>query len=79
MEEFKYLGSVVDRRGGMMKEVGERITRASRAFGIIKHSILRTSNLPHNTKREPCKKQLTLEYCCMGLRPGRPSGLWRGN
>ena len=24
VEEFKYLGSVVDRRGGVMKEVGER-------------------------------------------------------
>ena len=27
--EFKYLGSVVDGIGGLMKEVGERITSAS--------------------------------------------------
>ena len=36
VEEFKYLGSVTDRRGGVMKEVGQRIARASRAIGIIK-------------------------------------------
>ena len=54
VEEFKYLGSVVDRRGGVMTEVGERIARASRAFGIIKH-ILRNSNLSINTKRAAYK------------------------
>ena len=37
--------SAIDRRGSVMKEVGERITRVSRAFGIIKHSILKPSNL----------------------------------
>ena len=51
VEEFKYLGSVADRRGGVRKEVGERIARASGAFGIINHSILRNSNLSLNTKR----------------------------
>ncbi len=30
--DFKYLGSVVDGRGGIMKEVKERIAKASRAF-----------------------------------------------
>ena len=60
VEEFKYLGSVVDRRGGVMKEVGERIARAPRVFGII---ILRNFL---NTKRAV----LSLEYCCMCLGLG---------
>ena len=45
VEEFKYLGSVIDRRFSVIKEVGERIAKAFRAFVIIKHSILRNSNL----------------------------------
>ena len=66
--------SAIDRRGSVMKEVGERIGRASRAFGIIKHSILKNSNLSLNTKRA-VYKAVVLGYCCIDLRLGRPSGL----
>ena len=58
MEEFKYLGSVVDIRGGVMKEVEDRIARA---FLIIKQE---TQTSP-STQRELCTKWLSLEYCCM--------------
>ena len=49
--DFKYLGSVVDGRGGIMKEVKERIAKASRAFGVLKEPVLRDKNLSLATKR----------------------------
>ena len=49
--DFKYLGSVVDGRGGIMKEVKERIAKASRAFGALKEPVFRDNNLSLATKR----------------------------
>ena len=33
--EFKYLGSIVEAKGGITQEVGERIAKASKAFGAL--------------------------------------------
>ena len=33
--DFKYLGSVVEAKGGVEKEICERIAKASRAFGML--------------------------------------------
>ena len=33
--EFKYLGSIVEAKGGIAQEVGERIAKASKAFGAL--------------------------------------------
>jgi hypothetical protein len=49
--DFKYLGSVVDGRGGIMKEVSERIAKASRAFGALKEPVFKDKNLSLTTKR----------------------------
>ncbi len=46
--DFKYLGSVVDGRGGIVKE---RIAEASRAFGVLKEPVFRDKNLYLATKR----------------------------
>ena len=39
VSEFKYLGSLVESRGGIVKEVGERIAKASRAFGALRKAV----------------------------------------
>ena len=49
--DFKYLGSVVDGRGGIMKEVKERIAKASQAFRALKEPVSRDKNLSLATKR----------------------------
>ena len=51
VKEFKYLGSIVEARGGVVKEVGERIAKASRAFGALRMPVFRDSNLSLTTKR----------------------------
>ena len=51
VKEFKYLGSIVEARGGVVKEVGERIAKASRAFGALRMPVFRDSNLSLATKR----------------------------
>ncbi len=48
---FKHLGSLVESRGGIVKEVGERIAKASRAFGALRKAVFRDNNLSHKTKR----------------------------
>ncbi len=49
--DFKYLGSVLDGRGGIMKEVKERIAKASRGFGALKEPVFMDKNLSLATKR----------------------------
>ena len=45
-------GSVVDSKNwGIMKEVRERICKASQAFGMLKEPVLRVKNLSLHTKR----------------------------
>ncbi len=48
--EFRYLGSLVESRGGAVKEVGERIAKASRAFGALRKAVFRDKNLSLETK-----------------------------
>ena len=33
--EFKYLGSIVEAKGGIAQEVGESIAKGSEAFGAL--------------------------------------------
>lgn len=49
--DFKYLGSVLDGKGNMMKEVGEKIAKASRAFGVLREPVFKNNNLSLKTKR----------------------------
>ncbi len=41
--------------GGIVQEVGERIARASKAFGALKEPVFRDSNLSLKTKRQVYK------------------------
>ena len=43
--EFKYLGSIVEAKGGIAQEVGERIAKVSKAFGALREPIFRDSKL----------------------------------
>ena len=53
--EFKYLGSIVEAKGGIAQEVGERIAKATKGFGALREPILRNSNLSLRTKRKVYK------------------------
>ena len=48
--EFMYLGSILEAKGGIAQEVGERIAKASRAFGALQEPVFRDSNLSLRTK-----------------------------
>ena len=49
--DFQYLGSVVEAKGGVGKDVCERIAKASRAFGMLKEPVFRDRILSITTKR----------------------------
>ena len=51
VDQFKYLGSLVEVCGGVVGEVGCRIAQASRAFGSLRDSVFATSDLSLETKR----------------------------
>ena len=51
VDQFKYLGSLVEARGGMVAEVNNRIAQASRAFGSLRNSVFTASDLTLETKR----------------------------
>ena len=53
--EFKYLGSIVEAKGGIAQEVEERIAKVSEAFGALWEPIFRDSNLCLRTKRNVYK------------------------
>ena len=53
--EFKYLGSIVEAKGGIAQEVGEKIAKVSKAFGALREPIFRDSNLSLRTKRKVYK------------------------
>ena len=66
--EFKYLGSIVEAKGGIAQEVGERIAKASKAFGALREPIFRDSKLSeHSYKLSTTKKfaYASIE-CCTG-------------
>lgn len=39
VEDFKYLGSYINKRGDMKKEIENRISAASTAFGQLYHRV----------------------------------------
>ena len=51
VNDFKYLGSMLEANGGIVKEVGERIAKAARTFGALKGPVFSNSNLSCKTKR----------------------------
>ncbi len=55
VSEFKYLGSIIEAKGELAWEVGERIAKASKAFGALREPVFRDSNLSLRTKREVYK------------------------
>ena len=52
--DFQYLGSVVETKGGVGKDICERIAKASHAFGMLKEPVFRDRNLSVTTKRLVC-------------------------
>ena len=59
---------LVEEKGGVVKEVGERIAKASRAFGILKKRI---PTFP--TRQIGITKLLFWRSSCMGQKPGPQS------
>ena len=53
--EFKYLGSIVEAKGGIAQEVGERIAKTSKALCALWEPIFRDSSLSLRTKRNMYK------------------------
>ena len=51
VDRFKYLGSLVEARGGVVGEIGCRIAQASRVFGSLRDSVFAASDLTLETKR----------------------------
>ena len=51
VEQFKYLGSLVEACGGVVGEVSCRTAQASRAFGSLCNSIFTALDLTMETKR----------------------------
>ena len=51
VEQFKYLGSLVEVRGGEVGKVRGRISQASRAYGSLRDSVFTASHLTMETKR----------------------------
>ena len=51
VEQFKYLGSLVEASGGVTGEVSCRIAQASGAFGSLRDSVFTASDLIMKTKR----------------------------
>ena len=54
MTDIQYLESVVEAKGGVGKEVCERIAKASRAFGMLKKPVFRDRNLFLTIKMVVC-------------------------
>ena len=53
--EFKYLGSIVEAKGGIAQKVGERIAKASKTLVHYGKPVFRDSNLSLRTKRKMYK------------------------
>lgn len=50
VEDFKYLGSYINKRGDMKKEIENRISAASTAFGQLYHRVWKSHELTLKTK-----------------------------
>ena len=66
--------AVIEAKGGVGKDVCERIAKASRDFGMLKEPVFRDRNLSINTKR-----LVYWGYCCMDQKPGPPHATQPGN
>ncbi len=55
VSEFKYLGSIIEAKGGIAREVGERVAKASKAFGALREPVFRDNILSLRTKRKVYK------------------------
>ena len=75
VDQFKYLGSLVEARGSVVAEVCNRIAEASRAFGSLRNSVFTASDLTLETKRM-VYRSVVLGCCCMVLKPGPPPRSW---
>ena len=51
VSEFRYLGAVVEIQGEIVKDVEDKIARASRAFGALCKPVFRDGDLSNKTKR----------------------------
>ena len=51
VSQFRYLGSVVESHGEVLKDVEDRIAKASRAFGALCKPVFQDSSLSLRTKR----------------------------
>ena len=49
--EFRYLGSIVEMHGEVLKDVEDKIARASRAFGVLCRPVLQDKGLSLKTKK----------------------------
>ena len=52
VQEFQYLGSIVERSGRADSEVGRRVMQASRAFGCLRRAVYIQGQRPHNEDEE---------------------------
>ena len=74
VRDFKYLGSIVEEKGGVVKEVGERIAKAFRAFGLLKEPIKKKRIPTFAAKRKDMStKWLFWGSFCMDQKPGPQS------
>ena len=51
MPEFRYLGSIVEMHGEVLKDVEDKIARASRAFGVLYRPVFQDKGLYLKTKK----------------------------
>ena len=51
VQEFQYLGSIVERSGRADSEVGRRVMQASRAFGCLRRAVFKDKDLTMKTKK----------------------------
>ena len=77
--EFKYLGSIVEAKGGIAQEVGEKIAKVSKAFGALREPIFRDSNLSLRTKRKVYKAVVLGVLLYTALKHGQPRGMLLGD
>ena len=50
VSDFRYLGAIVESDGGILKDVGDRIACASKAFGALRRPIFGEKDLSLKTK-----------------------------